>query len=49
MGQVEMKCIFDTGKNIFYIGQGYSGERCGPWAYFYSCFGGVGQLFYRLK
>jgi hypothetical protein len=23
MGQMEMK---------FYVGQGYSGERCGPWA-----------------
>jgi hypothetical protein len=27
MGQMEMKCI-----SLFYVGQGYSGERCGPWA-----------------
>ena len=27
MGQMEMKCI-----SHFYVGQGYSGERCGPWA-----------------
>jgi hypothetical protein len=27
---MEMKCIL-----YFYIGQGYSGKRCGPWA---SCF-----------
>jgi hypothetical protein len=27
MGQMEMKCIL-----YFYIGQGYPGERCGPWA-----------------
>jgi hypothetical protein len=32
MGQMEMKCIFNIGKKYFYIGQGYSGERCGPWA-----------------
>jgi hypothetical protein len=31
MGQMEMKCISNTEK-YFYIGQGYSGERCGPWA-----------------
>jgi hypothetical protein len=35
MGQMEMKCILNIGKKYFYIGQGYSGERCGPWA---SCF-----------
>jgi hypothetical protein len=32
---MEMKCIFNIGKKYFCIGQGYSGERCGPWA---SCF-----------
>jgi hypothetical protein len=32
MGQMEMKCILNIGKKYFYIGQGYSGERCGPWA-----------------
>jgi hypothetical protein len=31
----EMECIFYIGKKYFYFGQGYSGERCGPWA---SCF-----------
>jgi hypothetical protein len=31
MGQMEMKWIFNIGKKYFYIGQGYSGERCGPW------------------
>jgi hypothetical protein len=25
MGQMEMKCIFNIGKNYFYMGQGYSG------------------------
>jgi hypothetical protein len=35
MGQMEMKCILNIGKKYFYIGQGYSGERCGPWA---SCY-----------
>jgi hypothetical protein len=30
-----MKCISDIRKKYFYIGQGYSDERCGPWA---SCF-----------
>jgi hypothetical protein len=25
--QMEMKCIL-----YFYVDQGYSGERCGPWA-----------------
>jgi hypothetical protein len=35
MGQMEMECIFDIGKRYFYFGQGYSGERCGPWA---SCY-----------
>jgi hypothetical protein len=34
MGQMEMK-IFNIGKNI-YIGQGYSGERCGPWTSFFA-------------
>jgi hypothetical protein len=34
VGQMEMKCIFDIGKK-FYMGQGFSGEQCGPWA---SCF-----------
>jgi hypothetical protein len=29
---MEMKCILNIGKKYFYIGQGYSGERCGPWA-----------------
>jgi hypothetical protein len=33
MGQMEMECIFDIGKKYFYFGQGYSGERCGPWAF----------------
>jgi hypothetical protein len=32
MGQMEMKCILNIEKKYFYIGQGYSGERCGPWA-----------------
>jgi hypothetical protein len=32
MGQMKMKCIFNIGKKYFYIGQGYSGERFGPWA-----------------
>jgi hypothetical protein len=31
---MEMKCIFDIGKYV-YVGQGFSGERCGAWA---SCF-----------
>jgi hypothetical protein len=35
MGQMEMECIFDIGKKYFYFGQGYSGERYGPWT---SCF-----------
>jgi hypothetical protein len=35
MGQMEMKCI-----SYFYVGQGYSGERCGPWA---SCFSIIKQ------
>jgi hypothetical protein len=32
MGQMKMKWILNIGKKYFYIGQGYSGERCGPWA-----------------
>jgi hypothetical protein len=28
-GQMEMKCI-----SYFYMGQGYSGERCGQWTLF---------------
>jgi hypothetical protein len=28
----EMKCIFDMEK-YFYMGQGFSGERCDPWAF----------------
>jgi hypothetical protein len=36
MGQMEMKCIFDLEKKYLYMGLGFSGERCGPWA---SCFG----------
>jgi hypothetical protein len=34
---MEMKCIFNIGKKYFYIGQGYSGERCGPWASCFKC------------
>jgi hypothetical protein len=30
MGQMEMKCMFDI--KYFYMGQGFSVERCGPWA-----------------
>jgi hypothetical protein len=40
MGQMEMKCIFDIGK-YFYLGQGFPGERCGPWA---SCSNSVCNL-----
>jgi hypothetical protein len=29
---MEIKCIFNIGKKYCYISQGYSGERCGPWA-----------------
>jgi hypothetical protein len=42
MGQMEMKCILNIGeKKYFYIGQGYSGERCGPWA---SCLSSFYQI-----
>jgi hypothetical protein len=34
---MEMKCILNIGKKYFYIYQGYSGERCGPWASCYGC------------
>ena len=37
MGQMEMKCIL-----YFYMNQGYSGERCGPWA---SCNLSLNSLF----
>jgi hypothetical protein len=41
MGQMEMKCI-----SYFYMGQGYSGEWCGPWA---SCLKSLhGSLIYAL-
>jgi hypothetical protein len=32
MGQTEIKCIFDI-ENKNYMGQGFSGERFGPWAF----------------
>jgi hypothetical protein len=41
-----MKCIFNIGKKNFYIGQGYSGERCGPWA---SCFFGFFKIFFCIQ
>jgi hypothetical protein len=31
MGQMEMKCIFDIGKNISILAKvTHAGERCGP-------------------
>jgi hypothetical protein len=44
MGQMEMKCIFDIGKNISFMGQGYSSERCGPLAF---CLTGVNNTIFH--